>query len=44
VGGGTPINLTADSPAHDGVPAFAPDGSLIAFVSESEGGGIFASS
>ena len=39
--GGKPINLTADSPAHDYQPAFSPDGQQIAFRSEREGGGIF---
>jgi serine/threonine protein kinase/Tol biopolymer transport system component len=41
VAGGKPINLTADSPAHDYQPAFSPDGQQIAFRSEREGGGIF---
>jgi Tol biopolymer transport system component len=41
VGGRVPINLTADSAATDTQPAFSPDGDLIAFRSEREGGGIF---
>ncbi len=41
VAGGKPINLTADSPAHDYQPAFSPDNQQIAFRSEREGGGIF---
>ena len=41
VAGGKPINLTADSPAHDYQPAFSPDGQQIAFRSDREGGGIF---
>jgi Tol biopolymer transport system component len=35
------INITEDSPADDKQPAFSPDGELIAFRSEREGGGIF---
>jgi eukaryotic-like serine/threonine-protein kinase len=41
VGGKNPVNLTKDSPADDTQPAFSPDGELIAFRSEWEGGGIF---
>jgi eukaryotic-like serine/threonine-protein kinase len=41
VGGGNPLDLTADSPADDTQPAFSPDGQQIAFRSEREGGGIF---
>jgi serine/threonine protein kinase/dipeptidyl aminopeptidase/acylaminoacyl peptidase len=41
VGGERDINLTADSPADDTQPAFSPDGELIAFRSERDGGGIF---
>jgi len=41
VDGRNAINLTKDSPAIDGQPAFSPDGSQIAFRSEREGGGIF---
>jgi serine/threonine protein kinase/Tol biopolymer transport system component len=39
--GGSPINLTADSPADDTQPAFSPDGNQIAFRSERNGGGLF---
>ena len=41
IGGGNPINLTADSPVDDTQPAYSPDGRQIAFRSEREGGGIF---
>jgi eukaryotic-like serine/threonine-protein kinase len=41
IGGSNPRNLTADSPADDTQPAFSPDGGLIAFRSERDGGGIF---
>ncbi|MDQ5871632.1 MAG: hypothetical protein M3547_05440, partial [Acidobacteriota bacterium] len=41
VDGRNAINLTKDSPAFDGQPAFSPDGSQIAFRSEREEGGIF---
>ena len=41
VGGLTTINLTRDSTADDGQPAFSPDGERIAFRSEREGGGLF---
>jgi eukaryotic-like serine/threonine-protein kinase len=41
VGGQTVLNLTQDSPADDGQPAFSPDGEQIAFRSERDGGGIF---
>ena len=41
VGGQRPINLTKDSTADDGQPAFAPDGEHIAFRSNRDGGGIF---
>ena len=41
VGGSRPINLTADSEAHDLDPAFSPDGERIAFFSTREGGGLF---
>ena len=40
-GGKNPVNLTKDSEADDTQPAFSPDGELIAFRSEREGGGIF---
>lgn len=39
--GQTSINLTKDSPAPDSQPAFSPDGELIAFRSERDGGGLF---
>jgi Tol biopolymer transport system component/predicted Ser/Thr protein kinase len=41
VTGQTAINLTKDSPVNDTKPAFSPDGELIAFRSERDGGGIF---
>ncbi|MGQ0734020.1 MAG: protein kinase domain-containing protein [Acidobacteriota bacterium] len=41
VGGGNPINLTANSPDDDYHPAFSPDGERIAFRSERDGGGTF---
>jgi Tol biopolymer transport system component len=41
VAGGSPIDLTEDSPVADTQPAFSPDGKLIAFRSERDGGGLF---
>jgi len=41
IGGANPVNLTRDSPADDSQPAFSPDGDLIAFRSERDGGGLF---
>jgi serine/threonine protein kinase len=41
VGGGNPLNLTADSPDDDTQPVFSPDGQQIAFRSERDGGGLF---
>ena len=41
VTGHTAIDLTKDSGADDTMPAFSPDGELIAFRSERDGGGLF---
>ena len=41
VGSDKPIDLSVDSPDFDSDPAFSPDGSLIAFHSGRDGGGIF---
>ena len=41
IGGGSPRNITVDSPAVDTQPAFSPDGDRIAFRSDRDGGGIF---
>ena len=41
VGSDKPVDLSADSTASDSDPAFSPDGFLIAFRSERDGGGIF---
>ena len=40
VGGGDPIRLTQD-PADESDPSFSPDGTMIAFRSEKDGGGIY---
>jgi Tol biopolymer transport system component len=41
VEGSEVVNLTDDSPADDVDPAYSPDGTLMAFRSERDGGGIF---
>ncbi len=41
VGGGPPVNRTADHPGHDSSPSWSRDGSQIAFYSDRDGGGYF---
>ncbi|MDM7922899.1 MAG: protein kinase [Pyrinomonadaceae bacterium] len=41
IGGSNAINLTADSPARDTMPAYSPDGNMIAFRSDREPAGIY---
>jgi len=41
VDGRNPINLTDESNAFDGAPAFSPDGTRIAFRSDRDGGGLY---
>ena len=41
VGSDKPVDLSSDSPDSDSDPVFSPDGSLIAFRSARDGGGIF---
>ncbi len=41
VGSEKATDLSSDAPDSDGDPAFSPDGALIAFRSERDGGGIF---
>ncbi len=41
IGGGNPISLTASSGSRNIQPAYSPNGDLIAFRSDREGGGIF---
>jgi dipeptidyl aminopeptidase/acylaminoacyl peptidase len=38
VAGGEPRNLTADNPAWDGLPAFSPDGTQLAYVAMDRAG------
>jgi len=44
VGGGPPVNRTADHQGDDRYPAWSPDGTQIAFWSSREGGGYFTMS
>ena len=41
VAGGRAVSITSDRPGDDDEPAFSPDGSLIAFRSSRDGGGLF---
>jgi len=44
IGGGEPLNLTADHKDEDGYPSWSPDGQQIAFWSARDGGGYFVMS
>lgn len=41
VAGGSVVDLTSDHPGEDREPAFSADGSLLAFHSDRDGGGLF---
>ncbi len=41
IGGSNPVNLTADNPGRDTMPAFSPDGNSIAFRSDRKDSGIY---
>ncbi|MGH9947769.1 MAG: protein kinase domain-containing protein [Pyrinomonadaceae bacterium] len=41
IGGANPVNLTPNSPKRDTMPAYSPDGEMIAFRSDREPAGIY---